>query len=140
MKWLLRSLFVQWLALNILKMPWVTIRKDDLRFKAGNKISYEGDSSVAPTKPTTNRNAWKTWIVIELDTLSNPAHVAVDDCFGNRLACLGVYVMPGRKVALRVGHEAAEAFFIGKSTERAPKAKFIVRCQEKDLPHDVTHL
>jgi hypothetical protein len=140
MKWLLRSLFVQWLVLNVLKMPWVAIRKDDLRFKAGNKISYEGDGSVAPTKPTTDRNTWKTWIVVRLDTLSNPAHVAVDDCFGNRLACLGVYIMPGRLVALRVGHEGAEAFFIGRSTERAPKAELIARCQEEDLPHDAVRL
>ena len=134
---MLTSRIVQWIIVNIFRMPWVLLDKNDSRFCVGNKIRYDGDGAAAATTLTTNRNLWTTWIVAKLSETSPAAHIAVDDCFGRRLACLGKTILPGQVVALRVGYEAAEMFFLGP---RDPQIILVCRVMEADLPPEAIRL
>lgn len=136
---------IEWIIIHFFRIPWVLLKKDDPRFDVGNKIHYKGDKKVQKTTVTTNRNVWKTWIVVKLsEKAQTEAYVAVDNVFGRRLACLGKKIIPGQKVALRVGHEDAEVFFLSssknsKATE-PPAAALISRITEDQIPQDAIRL
>lgn len=114
---------------------WVLIRKNDQRFMESARVHYEGDHSVAPTKLDTDRTEWETLVIFRLDEKSPPAFIAVDDVFGYRLACLGRMINPGEKIALRVGYEDADAFFIAPKIPpfRPPRINFVLRCTEGNI-------
>jgi len=113
--------FVQWIWLAA-GQNWVLMDKNDSRFiDASKKFKAEGDLSVPPTTIFTDRSKWKKAAVFQtLGTpfverngsvnrhKSSPFFMACDNVFGNRLVCLGRSLIPGKKVALMMGHESTE--------------------------------
>jgi hypothetical protein len=130
---------VEWF-LSLFTGGWVFVRKGDRRFfesrVEASKIAYTGDDSVAPTSPFTRRGEWGTWIVVRLGETSPCSYLAIDNFAGRRLLCLRHELPPGRKIAFRVGREAATALFVSRAcpdVSEHPEMLFVARVSEHEL-------
>lgn len=135
---ILTTRFIQFLLAQILEPVtngWAIVRKDDPRFFVSDVWSFVG-VKVPPTKITTRRSRWKTWMVLELQPDSPKSYLAIDTFTGRRLACLGHAVRPGQMIAFRVGHEPGKIVFLvpieGGELE-IPQVLFVDRLEEPDL-------
>lgn len=108
--WILSNPMTQWMTATLLTHftgGWVFIRKDEPGWEAyQSQVPHSGDPSLPTTNLWTNRQSWKTCLVIEVRT-GDEIYIGCDDVFGRRFVYMKATFKRGDLVALRIGHEPA---------------------------------